>query len=87
MVRAQEAQLIQLICAGRYRLSYAALDAKSIARPVVLSNIGGAAEMLEHNKSGYLFEVGIIDMLTDLLVKLYDSKPMRDRVGFAAGNA
>lgn len=64
--------------------SNAALEAMSMARPVVLSNIGGAAEMVEHNQSGYLFDSGNIDMLTDFLTKLYDSKPERDRVASAA---
>ena len=40
--------------------------------------------MVEHNQSGYLFDVGNIDALTDLLAKLYDSKPERDRVASAA---
>lgn len=64
--------------------SNAALEAMSMGRPVVLTDIGGAAEMLEHNQSGYLFDVGDIDVLTDLLVQLYDSNGLRDRIGIAA---
>ncbi|MGH8195590.1 MAG: glycosyltransferase [Woeseiaceae bacterium] len=64
--------------------SNAALEAMSMARPVVLSNIGGAAEMVEDGKSGFLFEVGDRVALTDLLVKLYDSRSERERVGTAA---
>jgi glycosyltransferase involved in cell wall biosynthesis len=64
--------------------SNAALEAMSLARPVVLSNIGGAAEMVVDGKSGFLFDVGNVAMLTDLLVTLCDSKPERERVGSAA---
>lgn len=64
--------------------SNAALEAMAMARPVVLSNIGGAAEMVEHDISGYLFDVGNAPMLARTLAKLYDSKPERDRIGFAA---
>jgi glycosyltransferase involved in cell wall biosynthesis len=64
--------------------SNAALEAMSLARPVVLSNIGGAAEMVEHGKSGYLFEIEDSAVLAELLIELYDSEPMRDRIGQAA---
>jgi glycosyltransferase involved in cell wall biosynthesis len=64
--------------------SNAALEAMSMALPVVLSNIGGAGEMLEHGKHGYLFESGDLDMLTDLLIELYDSKARRQGLGSAA---
>lgn len=64
--------------------SNAALEAMAMTRPVVLSRSGGAAEMVEDGKSGFLFDVADIGMLADLLVKLYDSKQMRDRVGRAA---
>jgi glycosyltransferase involved in cell wall biosynthesis len=61
--------------------SNAALEAMAMARPVVLSNIGGAAEMVEHNQSGYLFEVGDREALVNLLIKLYDSDLLRGRLG------
>jgi glycosyltransferase involved in cell wall biosynthesis len=64
--------------------SNAALEAMAMARPVVLSNIGGAAEMVEHDESGYLFEVGNVDMFTDILIRLYDLPAERDRIGHAA---
>jgi glycosyltransferase involved in cell wall biosynthesis len=66
--------------------SNAALEAMAMARPVVLTNIGGASEMVEHGKSGYLFEVGNVASLVHLLIALYDSGALRDRIGHAARN-
>lgn len=64
--------------------SNAALEAMSMARPVVLSNVGGAAEMVQHEESGYLFEAGDVETLIDLLATLYDSEDLRERMGAAA---
>lgn len=64
--------------------SNAALEAMAMARPVILGKVGGALEMVEHGKSGFLFDVRNVDTLTDLLVNLHDSKQLRDRIGIAA---
>jgi glycosyltransferase involved in cell wall biosynthesis len=64
--------------------SNAALEAMAMARPVVLSEMGGAAEMVENGKTGFLFPVGEIDALVDILSKLHDSQDMRERLGMAA---
>lgn len=64
--------------------SNAALEAMSMARPVVLSNIGGASEMVRHGESGFLFRIGDLRALVDLLTPLCDSAELRKRVGAAA---
>lgn len=64
--------------------SNAALEAMSMARPVVLSNIGGAAEMIEPGESGFLFEAGDVEGLLAAMTRLYDSPRLRERVGGAA---
>ncbi len=64
--------------------SNAALEAMSLERPVVLSNIGGASEMVENRESGFLFESGDCDALTRILSELYDSPSLRRRIGYAA---
>ena len=60
------------------------LEAMAMESPVVLSNIGGAAEMVENGISGLLFDAGDIDALTGLLSKLYDSGRRRREIGVAA---
>ena len=64
--------------------SNAALEAMSMARPVVLSNIGGAAEMIEPGQSGYLFGAGDGEALLGVLIDLFDSARERERLGKAA---
>jgi glycosyltransferase involved in cell wall biosynthesis len=64
--------------------SNAALEAMSMARPVVLSNIGGAAEMVVDGESGWLFDAGDVGWLMRILTDLYDSPPLRQRMGEAA---
>ena len=63
--------------------SNAALEAMSMSRAVVLSEIGGAAEMVKDGQSGILFGVGDIDALTGVLTSLFDSSDMRERLGIA----
>lgn len=64
--------------------SNAALEAMAMERPVVLSNIGGAAEMIDDEETGYLFESGDIDKLTRILLRLYGSADLRCQLGTAA---
>ena len=64
--------------------SNAALEAMAMARVVVLSRTGGAPEMVEHGKSGMLFEVGDVDALAETLATLHDSPKLRHTLGNAA---
>lgn len=64
--------------------SNAALEAMAMARPVVLSAVGGAAEMIDDGTSGMLFPPGNIDALTEILTTLYDSPEIRNAMGAAA---
>jgi len=64
--------------------SNSALEAMAMARAVVLSETGGAAEMVEHGKSGLLFDVGDVDALSEDLATLHSSREMRERLGVAA---
>lgn len=64
--------------------SNAALEAMAMARPVVLSDMGGAAEMVEHGVSGMVVPTGDLDALTAALSDLYDSGELRRRLAAAA---
>lgn len=64
--------------------SNAALEAMAMARAVVLSEIGGAAEMVEDGMSGRLFPAGNVNELTEILAGLCDSPEMRRKLGSAA---
>jgi glycosyltransferase involved in cell wall biosynthesis len=52
--------------------SLAALEAMALGKPVVLSEIGGAAEMVFPGHNGFLFPVGDTDALVDRLLRLAD---------------
>ena len=64
--------------------SNAALEAMAMARPVVLSDTGGAAEMVDDQMSGMVFKIGDLEGLCNALSRLHDSRPMRDSLGQAA---
>lgn len=63
--------------------SMAALEAMALARPVVQSELGGAAEMTVPGETGYLFPVGDTRALIERLGALADGEARR-RMGRAA---
>jgi glycosyltransferase involved in cell wall biosynthesis len=63
--------------------SMAALEAMALARPVVQSEMGGAAEMTQPGETGYLFPVGDTRALIERLAALADPEA-RSRMGRAA---
>ena len=63
--------------------SLAALEAMALARPVVHSDIGGAAEMIRPGHEGYLFPAGDTPMLVEKLAALADGGE-RARMGAIA---
>ena len=64
--------------------SNAALEAMAMAKAVVLSDIGGAREMIEHGKSGMLFPAGDVAELTRTLDILASSDAIRQALGSEA---
>lgn len=64
--------------------SNATLEAMAMARAVVLSEVGGAVEMIENGKSGMLFPAGNVDALSEIIAGLHDSSEMRRELGSAA---
>jgi glycosyltransferase involved in cell wall biosynthesis len=60
--------------------SLAALEAMALGRPVVHSDIGGAAEMIRPGENGFLFPVGDTEALVDRLFRLLDPSE-RERMG------
>lgn len=63
--------------------SLAALEAMALARPVVHSDLGGAAEMIVPGETGFLFPVGDTPALVQRLAELADPA-LRSRLGAAA---
>jgi len=63
--------------------SLAALEAMALGRPVVLSEIGGAAEMVRPGEEGFLFRAGDTHALVERLAALSDES-LRRRMGATA---
>jgi len=63
--------------------SLAILEAMSMGKPIVASDIGGATEQIEQGETGFLFESGDITSLANFLVTLSKSDSI-DVMGIAA---
>lgn len=55
-------------------LSIAIIESMALAKPVVLSNIGGAAELAQDGQNGFLYEAGNVGQLTEAIRKIIDGK-------------
>lgn len=65
--------------------SNAALEAMAMQVPVILTRTGGAAEMIEHGREGYIVDVEELSLrLPPLLRQLESDKVLRTRLGQAA---
>ena len=63
--------------------SLAALESMSLGKPMVMSNVGGATELVTHGEQGFIYQPGDIEALTMHLRNLTD-RPLRERLGRAA---
>jgi glycosyltransferase involved in cell wall biosynthesis len=65
--------------------SNAALEAMSMAKPVILSEVGGAREMVRDGIDGYTLACDTLDAtLPDVLSRLHDDAQLRAKLGRAA---
>ncbi len=63
--------------------SLAALESMALRKPLVMSDIGGASELILHGQSGFLFRAGDIETLVQHLTSLA-SERLRVQLGGAA---
>jgi glycosyltransferase involved in cell wall biosynthesis len=61
-----------VLCSFTEAFSLAALEAMALGRPVVHSDVGGAAEMIVPGRNGFLFPVGDTTAFVDKLAILAD---------------
>ena len=74
---------VMCMCSLTEALSLAAIEAMAMARPVVHSQVGGAAELIEPGLNGLLFPVADTAALVDCLLQLADAG-VRAAMGRAA---
>ena len=72
-----------VLCSLTETFSLAAIEAMALGRPVVHSDVGGAAEMIFPGRNGFLFPVGDTRALVDKLAFLADRAVSR-RMGHGA---
>jgi len=68
------------LCSFTEAFSLAAIEAMAFCRPVVHSDVGGAAEMILPGENGFLFPVGDTEALVDRLTRLLNRSD-RERMG------
>jgi glycosyltransferase involved in cell wall biosynthesis len=54
--------------------SIAVLEAMAMGRPMLMSDVGGAREQIEHGRTGWLFPAGDVDALARCLVEAADAE-------------
>lgn len=62
------------------------LEAAALGRAIVATDIGGTNEIVEHNKTGLLFNPGNVNLMKEQICYLMDNKETRERLGQLARN-
>jgi glycosyltransferase involved in cell wall biosynthesis len=60
------------------------LEAYACGKPVIGASMGGIPEMIEHGKTGMLFEMGDAEQLAECILNLWMDKSRRQQMGHAA---
>ena len=56
----------------------AALEAMSCGLPVVSSSVGGLPELINHNETGFIAEIGDVDRMAKYVIELFSNKRKYD---------
>jgi len=65
--------------------SIAALEAMAMGKPMIMTNIGGATEQIEHGKNGFIYTPGDVNSLADYMSQLFATS-LRKKFGRCARN-
>lgn len=75
---------IFVLASRREGFPRAAMEASATGLPVIATNIRGCRQVVDHDESGYLYEVGDTRQLANHLVHLADNPPIRQEMGVKA---
>jgi FkbM family methyltransferase len=60
---------------------FIAYEAMKNARPVIISNVGGCSERVDHGKSGWLFEMGSVIELSKYMKEIFNNVELSIEMG------
>ncbi|MGP4107451.1 N-acetyl-alpha-D-glucosaminyl L-malate synthase BshA [Virgibacillus sp. L01] len=70
---------LKLLMSEKESFGLVLLEAMSCEVPCIGTNVGGVPEVIEHNKTGYIVELGDIDKATEYAVHLLENDQLLDR--------
>lgn len=77
--------VVALVSTAIETFSIAALEAMAMAKPMIMSDVGGAREQVAHGQNGFIFPAGDVSALADCLRRCSDPARVR-QMGAAARN-
>ena len=57
------------------------IEAMSVGRPVIASNVGGISEWLDDGETGYLVEPGNSEQIAEKVIKLFSDRKLMEQMG------
>ena len=60
---------------------YSILEGTKLKKATISSNVGGIFDLIEHNKNGYLFDVGDYERLSEYILNLLNDANLREKFG------
>ncbi|MBP5427380.1 MAG: polysaccharide pyruvyl transferase CsaB [Clostridiales bacterium] len=60
---------------------YSILEGTKLKKATISTDVGGIFDLIDHNKNGYLFNVGDYDLLAKYILNLLDDDELRNRFG------
>ncbi|MFC1818792.1 glycosyltransferase, partial [Thermodesulfobacteriota bacterium] len=63
--------------------SIAALEAMAMEKPMIMTNVGGATEQIDHGKNGFIYAPGDVNALADYMSQLF-ATALRKKFGRSA---
>jgi glycosyltransferase involved in cell wall biosynthesis len=70
-------------CSAKEGLARVLIEAMSLEKPVISSNVIGPQEVVDDGKTGFLYEYGDVEKLASLLMALRRNPPLRQQLGAA----
>ena len=74
---------IFILTSEREGFSRVVIEAMLMGKPVIASRIAGPSELVKENETGFLFEPGDVEAITDYTQKLISSTSLRKSMGDA----